>query len=70
MWIWALSQGQTGEINPALILSALAGNFTIMELIDEGWFPEKQYDYFKNNNIIINTEIIGYIRFPTQKKAT
>ncbi len=37
-------------------------------LIDEGWFPENKYDYFTNNNEIINIEIIGYIRFPTQKK--
>ena len=40
MWIYALSQGQAGEINPALILSALAGNFTVMELIEEGWFTK------------------------------
>ncbi len=48
--------------------SLLTDNHGNHYLIDEGWFPEKQYDYFKNNNIIINTEIIGYIRFPTQKK--
>ena len=37
-------------------------------LIDEGWFSDNQYEYFKNNNEIINVEITGYIRFPTQKK--
>ncbi len=37
-------------------------------LIDEGWFPQTEYDYFKNNTDQINTEIIGYIRFPTQKR--
>ena len=26
------------------------------------------YDYFKDNNEIINAEILGYIRYPTQKK--
>ncbi len=48
--------------------SLLTDNHGNHYLIDEGWFPEKQYDYFKKNNIIINSEIIGYIRFPTQKK--
>tara|TARA_Y100000996_G_C22449751_1_gene613313 strand:+ start:50 stop:703 length:654 start_codon:yes stop_codon:yes gene_type:complete len=37
-------------------------------LVDEGWFPKNKYEYFKNNNTVINVEIIGYIRFPTQKK--
>jgi lipopolysaccharide export LptBFGC system permease protein LptF len=37
-------------------------------LIDEGWFEQSRYDYFKDNNEIINAEILGYIRYPTQKK--
>ena len=37
-------------------------------LIDEGWFSIEQYNYFKNSNELIDTEIIGYVRFPTQKR--
>ncbi len=54
--------------NGIRIGSLLTDNHGNNYLIDEGWFPENKYEYFKNNNQIINVEIIGYIRFPTQKK--
>ena len=37
-------------------------------LIDEGWFEYDKLDYFKNNQDIISAEILGYLRFPTEKK--
>ena len=37
-------------------------------LIDEGWFDNKNYDYFKKNNKIFQENIMGYIRFPVEAK--
>ncbi len=54
--------------NGIRIASILTDNHGNNYLIDEGWFSKEKYDYFKKNNIIINAEIIGYIRYPTQKK--
>ena len=50
------------------IASLLSDNHGNNYLIDEGWFEQSRYDYFKDNNEIINAEILGYIRYPTQKK--
>ena len=33
-------------------------------LLDEGWFENSKYDYFKNNNDIFKENIEGYIRYP------
>ena len=40
LWIFALVNGQSPMFQPTIILAALAGNFTIMELIEEGWFTK------------------------------
>ncbi len=48
--------------------SLLSDNHGNNYFIDEGWFPDSQYEYFKNNNKIYNVEIIGYTRFPTKKR--
>ena len=37
-------------------------------LIDEGWFENSYYNYFKDNNDIFNVNILGYIRFPRESK--
>lgn len=37
-------------------------------LIDEGWFNNNKYDYFKYNDEIIEETIEGYIRFPRDAK--
>ena len=37
-------------------------------LIDEGWFNNSDYEYFRNNNDIFEENIIGYIRFPRDAK--
>jgi surfeit locus 1 family protein len=37
-------------------------------LIDEGWFENSDFEYFKTNNDTFNENIIGYIRFPRDKK--
>ena len=58
------NNGKNGIRRGSLLTDNHGNNY----LIDEGWFPENKYEYFKNNNQIINVEIIGYIRFPTQKK--
>jgi surfeit locus 1 family protein len=33
-------------------------------LLDEGWFKNSKYNYFKNNNDIFKESIEGYIRYP------
>ena len=58
------NNGQNGIRIGSLLIDNHGNNY----LIDEGWFPINYYEYFKNDNKIINTEIIGYIRFPTEKK--
>ena len=55
-------------ISGVRIASLLSDNHGNNYLIDEGWFEQSRYDYFKDNNEIINAEILGYIRYPTQKK--
>lgn len=37
-------------------------------LLDEGWFPNLKYEYFKKNNDIFNEDVIGYIRYPRKPK--
>ena len=37
-------------------------------MIDEGWFAYDQYDHFLNSSDIISAEILGYLRYPTEKK--
>ena len=37
-------------------------------LIDEGWFSNSDFEYFKDNNDIITENIVGYIRFPVEEK--
>ena len=37
-------------------------------LIDEGWFINSDYEYFKNNTDIFEEDILGYIRFPRDAK--
>jgi hypothetical protein len=37
---YSLLQADPAPFNPTLILTALAGNFTAMELIEEGWFSK------------------------------
>ena len=39
------------------IASLLSDNHGNNYLIDEGWFEQSRYDYFKDNNEIINGEI-------------
>ncbi len=54
--------------NGYFIASLLTDNHNNKYLIDEGWFEYSDYNYFKNNSNIISKEIIGYIRYPTEKK--
>ena len=37
-------------------------------LIDEGWFKNSDFEYFKKNNDVIKENIIGYIRYPREAK--
>ena len=37
-------------------------------LIDEGWFKNSDFKYFKMNNDIFKENIIGYIRYPRKAK--
>ena len=37
-------------------------------LIDEGWFKNSDFEYFKKNNDIFEENIIGYIRYPRKAK--
>ena len=37
-------------------------------LLDEGWFSNKYYPYFKKNNDIFKSTITGYIRYPRKGK--
>lgn len=37
---FSMLQGKPAPFNPALILAALAGKFTAIELIEEGWFSK------------------------------
>ena len=37
-------------------------------LIDEGWFNNSDFEYFKNNNDNFKESITGYIRFPREEK--
>ena len=37
-------------------------------LIDEGWFNNTDFEYFKKNNDFFEENIIGYIRFPLEPK--
>ena len=54
--------------NGFFIASLLTDNHDNKYLIDEGWFEYNKLDYFKKNSDIISTEILGYLRFPTEKK--
>ena len=54
--------------NGFFIASLLTDNHDNQYLIDEGWFEYTKYDYFKNNSDIISSEILGYLRYPTEKK--
>ena len=54
--------------NGFFIASLLTDNHNNQYLIDEGWFEYSQFDYFKNNTDIISSEILGYLRYPTEKK--
>ncbi len=54
--------------NGFFIASLLIDNHNNQYLIDEGWFEYSKLDYFKKNSDIIFTEIIGYLRYPTEKK--
>ena len=54
--------------NGYFIASLLIDNHNNHYLIDEGWFEYNQYDYFKKNSDIISAEILGYLRYPTEKK--
>ena len=51
------------------IASLLSDNHGNNYLIDEGWFKQGRYDYFKDNKDIIKAEILGYIRYPTKKRT-
>jgi surfeit locus 1 family protein len=46
----------------------LVSEFTSLDgnkyLIDEGWFDNSKYNYFKNNNDNFKDNIVGYIRYP------
>ena len=50
----------------------IASEFTLENgkifLLDEGWFDNSRYKYFKNNNEIFDETIEGYIRFPRDPK--
>ena len=37
-------------------------------LIDEGWFVNSKFEYFKNNSDIFREYIVGYIRYPREPK--
>ena len=54
--------------NGFFIASLLTDNHNNQYLIDEGWFEYSHFDYFKNNTDIISSEILGYLRYPTEKK--
>ena len=54
--------------NGFFLASLLIDNHDNKYLIDEGWFEYNQYDYFKNNSDTLSLEIIGYLRYPTEKK--
>ena len=54
--------------NGFFIASLLTDNHNNQYLIDEGWFEYNKLDYFKNNSDIISAEILGYLRYPTEKK--
>ncbi|MDA9749202.1 SURF1 family protein [Pelagibacteraceae bacterium] len=54
--------------NGFFIASLLTDNHNNQYLIDEGWFEYNKFEYFKSNNQIISSEIIGYLRYPTEKK--
>ena len=54
--------------NGFFIASLLTDNHNNQYLIDEGWFEYNKLDYFKNNSDIISSEILGYLRYPTEKK--
>ena len=55
-------------ISGVRIASLMSDNHGNNYLIDEGWFEQSRYDYFKNNNEIINAEILGYIGYPYKTK--
>ena len=54
--------------NGYIIASLLIDKHNNKYLIDEGWFEYNKIDYFKNNFDIISAEILGYLRYPTEKK--
>ena len=54
--------------NGVIIASLLIDNHGNQYLLDEGWFEQNKYAYFKNSSEIISSEILGYIRYPTTKK--
>ena len=54
--------------NGFFIASLLTDNHNNQYLIDEGWFEYNKFDYFNNNSDIISTELLGYLRYPTEKK--
>ena len=37
-------------------------------LLDEGWFSNLEYEYFRDNSDIFKENIIGYIRYPRKQK--
>ena len=37
-------------------------------LLDEGWFKNSDFEYFKNNKDIFEIDVVGYIRYPREAK--
>ena len=54
--------------NGVRIGSLFTDNHGNKYLIDEGWFSKSYYDYYKKSQKVFNAEILGYIRYPTEKK--
>ena len=56
--------------NGVRIGSLFTDNHGNKYLIDEGWFSKSYYDYYKKSQKVFNAEILGYIRYPTEKIFT
>jgi len=54
--------------NGYFIASLLIDNHGNRYLVDEGWFELNKFEYFKNNEAKFSAEILGYIRYPTEKR--
>lgn len=56
-----------GKVGVRLASEFISNNGDVY-LIDEGWFNQSDFRYFKNNNDRFKESIIGYIRLPIEAK--